>query len=117
MPYGVLRSRRSKTIPRIHPPRAELRRATTDDAVVVPSGPSSGRSAAAKAPVLSVVIPVRNELPRLPAVLEGLERQHLQPDEVVIADGGSTDGTREWLEAAARSRSWLRVVDNPGRSV
>jgi cellulose synthase/poly-beta-1,6-N-acetylglucosamine synthase-like glycosyltransferase len=50
-------------------------------------------------------------------VFEGLERQQLQPQEVVVADGRSTDGTREWLEEAARSRAWLTVVDNPARSV
>jgi cellulose synthase/poly-beta-1,6-N-acetylglucosamine synthase-like glycosyltransferase len=68
-------------------------------------------------PRLSVVIPVRDELPRLPALLTGIESQLWQPHEVVVADGGSTDGTREWLDAAARSRTWLTVVDNPGRTV
>lgn len=66
---------------------------------------------------VSVVIPVRNERPRLAALIAGLEHQERQPDEVVVADGRSTDGTREWLEKAAQSRPWLRIVDNPARSV
>lgn len=66
---------------------------------------------------LSVIIPVRNELDRLPAVLAGIECQLCLPGEVVVADGRSTDGSREWLEAARRSRSWLVVVDNPALSV
>jgi succinoglycan biosynthesis protein ExoA len=66
---------------------------------------------------LSVVVPVRDELHRLPEVLAGIERQTLRPDEVVIADGRSTDGSRAWLAQAAAHRSWLRVVDNPDRTV
>lgn len=66
---------------------------------------------------LSVVIPVRDELPQLAAMIAGIEHQVRQPDEVVVADGCSSDGSREWLESAARSRPWLRVVDNPAGSV
>lgn len=38
-----------------------------------------------------------NEYRNLPAWLDGLERQSRQPDEIVIVDGGSTDGTWEVL--------------------
>jgi len=47
-----------------------------------------------------VVVPVLDEANRLPGLLDCLDRQSLRPVEVVIADGGSTDGTRE----IARSR-------------
>lgn len=66
---------------------------------------------------LSVVVPVRDELARLPEVLAGIERQSLTPHEVVVADGRSGDGSREWLDRAAAERPWLRVVDNPERVV
>lgn len=66
---------------------------------------------------LSVIVPVREERQRLPQILAMLEAQTLRPDEVVIADGMSHDGSRAWLDAAATSRPWLRVVDNPGRLV
>lgn len=66
---------------------------------------------------LSVIIPSRDERHRLEGVLAMLERQTLQPDEVVLADGMSTDGSREFLAEAARTRPWLRVVDNPDRIV
>lgn len=68
-------------------------------------------------PRLSVVVPVRDELRRLPEVLAGIERQSLAPHEVVVADGRSVDGSREWLDRAAAERPWLRVVDNPERIV
>lgn len=68
-------------------------------------------------PRLSVIVPVRDELARLPAVLTAIEAQSRQPDEVVVADGRSTDGTREWLREAARQRPWLHVVDNPEQVV
>lgn len=46
------------------------------------------------APGLTVVIPALDEAGRLPALLDTLERQTLRPDRVVVADAGSTDGTR-----------------------
>lgn len=48
-------------------------------------------------PTLSVIIPVRDEVRRLPTVLAGVAAQSLRPDEVIVVDGDSTDGTREWL--------------------
>ncbi len=66
---------------------------------------------------ISVVVPCRNERVRLPAVIAGIEAQTLPPDEVIVVDGMSTDGSREWLCDAAKNRPWLRVVDNPRRTV
>lgn len=76
-----------------------------------------GRSELPRGSRISVVIPSRNELRRLPAVLAGVEAQVLPPDEVIIADGMSDDGSREWLARAAESRCWLRVIDNPRRTI
>lgn len=68
---------------------------------------------------LSVVIPCRNEVATIGAVLGDLARQTLdEPFEVVVADGCSNDGTRELLSrfptGALPYR--LRVVDNPSRT-
>lgn len=44
---------------------------------------------------ISIIIPVLNERPHLPAMFVALTQ--LQPDEVIVVDGGSTDGSREYL--------------------
>ncbi len=63
-------------------------------------------------PSLSVVIPVLNGARDLGACLESIRRQAAPPGgyEIVVADGGSTDGTRAIAEAAG-----ARVVDNEFR--
>jgi succinoglycan biosynthesis protein ExoA len=70
---------------------------------------------------VSVIIPVRNERDRLPRLLALVEAQTLwaggEPDQVVVMDGDSTDGTRGYLEQARARRRWLTVVDNPDRIV
>lgn len=68
-------------------------------------------------PRVSVIMPVLNEAGQISAVMECIARQTRLPDEVVVADGGSTDGTREWLDLAARQRPWLKVVNNPRRVI
>ena len=51
------------------------------------------------APPISVIVVCRNPGPRLQAALASIWRQlHVTP-ELIVIDGGSTDGTREWLEA------------------
>jgi succinoglycan biosynthesis protein ExoA len=68
-------------------------------------------------PRVTVIIPARNEMGRWPQVIEYLRAQTRAPDEIVVADGSSTDGSREWLDdLASRDRS-LTVVDNPARIV
>src|SRR5260370_3217824 len=66
-------------------------------------------------PEVSVVIPTHNRLPVLTEVLSALVRQEGAPRfEVVVVDGGWTDGTAEWL----RSRSFdltLRVFTQENR--
>ena len=50
---------------------------------------------------VSVVVTVRNEVEALPELLATLERQIRPPDEVIIVDGGSADGTVPLLESYA----------------
>lgn len=52
---------------------------------------------------LTVVIPALNEAERLPALFDALGRQTRRADQIVVADAGSTDGTR----AVAQGRGAL----------
>ena len=63
---------------------------------------------------VSVVTPALNEAGNIEALIGSLLTQTVPPTEIVVADGGSTDGTRELLDAMARSNSRVRVVDGPG---
>jgi len=72
------------------------------------------------APLLSIVSPCYNEIQSIAQYLEGVEEAAMAAGlagrfEIVIGDGMSSDGTREWLEEARITRPWLRVVDNPAR--
>lgn len=71
----------------------------------------------ASEPRLSVIVPVRNELPRLPTVMASIDHQRRKPDEVIVAEGMSTDGSRAWLQTAAQERPWLTILDNPARVI
>lgn len=48
--------------------------------------------------MVSLIITVRNERQTLPHWLESIQQQTRQPNEIVIVDGGSADGTWEWLQ-------------------
>ncbi len=50
-------------------------------------------------PLISVIIVCRNPGPLLRAALESVWTQRNEGGEIVVIDGASTDGTREWLEA------------------
>lgn len=72
-------------------------------------------NAMSAAPTLSVVIACLNPGARLPAALASVWAQlHVAP-EIIVIDGGSTDGTREWLESQ-RGRL-AAVVSGPDAGV
>lgn len=48
---------------------------------------------------LSYIITTRNKLPRLRAVLSGLLAQRANDEEILVVDGGSTDGTVDYLRS------------------
>jgi glycosyltransferase involved in cell wall biosynthesis len=67
---------------------------------------------------VSLVMTVRNEAHSIRAVLDSLRTQTQPPDEVVIADGGSTDGTTDAIRAYAAAAPWpVRVLDCPGANI
>jgi len=67
---------------------------------------------------VTVIATVLNEDKNIRRLLDSLAAQTRPPDEVVIADGGSTDDTVAILEAyAAQGRLPLRVVSRPGANI
>ncbi|MDO9079875.1 MAG: TIGR04283 family arsenosugar biosynthesis glycosyltransferase [Desulfuromonadales bacterium] len=50
-------------------------------------------------PLLSIIIPTRNEAEQLPALLADLRRQQGVTLEIIVADGGSNDGTLAVVES------------------
>ena len=61
---------------------------------------------------VSVIIPALNEERALPATLDSLAAQK-GDFEVVVVDGGSTDGTRAVVERYRRSGSKVELIDAP----
>ena len=70
-------------------------------------------------PMVSVIVPCRNEKRALAPFLGSLDGQDWPADrmEILIADGMSDDGSREVLERYAKQRPGVRVIDNPSRIV
>jgi succinoglycan biosynthesis protein ExoA len=68
-------------------------------------------------PTVTVVVAARNEGRHIEACLDALMSQDYTADrlEVVVADGMSTDGTRELVRAAAARDPRVRLIDNPKR--
>jgi glycosyltransferase involved in cell wall biosynthesis len=50
------------------------------------------------APVISVILASKNPGPRLQVALKSVWEQQNASCEIIVIDGASTDGTREWLE-------------------
>ena len=60
----------------------------------------------------TLVATVRNEARTIGPFIESLRAQTLQPDEIVVVDGDSHDGTREILEDYA-AQGVLRLISRP----
>ncbi len=65
---------------------------------------------------VALILTVLNERESIAAVLESLAQQTRPPDEIIVVDGGSTDGTVEVLRAY-RDRLPLRVLVRPGANI
>jgi cellulose synthase/poly-beta-1,6-N-acetylglucosamine synthase-like glycosyltransferase len=65
----------------------------------------------------SLIVTVRNDREGLVELLAGLEEQTEMPDEIVVVDGGSDDGTLAELERWDQRRAPLRVIVAPGANI
>jgi glycosyltransferase involved in cell wall biosynthesis len=62
-------------------------------------------------PLASIVVPVYNGMGFLKETVESVLAQTYTPLELVLVDGGSTDGSREWLHTLEDPR--IRVIEMP----
>lgn len=74
-----------------------------------PKGPR-GRAGPGAGPLVSVIVPARNEVLDLGACLDALLAQTYSALEILVVDGGSTDGSRELALARAPR---VRLIDEP----
>lgn len=69
---------------------------------------------------VSLIVPVRNEEARLREFIESLLAQTAQPFEIVIADGGSEDKTKEIIREYIKQGHNIRLLEDanayPGRA-
>ena len=84
-----------------------LERGPDDGEPERPPAPESG-------PRVSVVIATHDGRELLAACLRSLAAQRYTPLEIVVVDGGSSDGTREWLRAEHPSVALVASPGNPG---
>jgi glycosyltransferase involved in cell wall biosynthesis len=66
-------------------------------------------------PVVSVILPCRNEAAHIESCLNSILLQDVAEGdlELIVADGMSTDGTREILQRLANLNPQVRVIENP----
>ena len=70
---------------------------------------------------VSVIATVYNERPNIDRLLDSLAAQSRPPDEVVICDGGSSDGSAAWMRSYGERHPGrllnLRVIEAPGANI
>ena len=68
-------------------------------------------------PFVTIAMPCLNEMQYIEACLRSVFEQDYPPDrlEILVADGGSKDGTRELVQRFAAGDGRVVLVDNPGR--
>ncbi len=64
---------------------------------------------------ISVIVTVKNEGESIHRLLDSLAAQTCTPGEVVVCDGGSTDGTLDILRA--ENRLPLKIIVRPGANI
>lgn len=66
---------------------------------------------------VSLIATVKDEADSIEPFLDSLLEQTRPPDEVVVVDGGSTDGTLDVLRRQRATTPWLRILHAPGATI
>jgi GT2 family glycosyltransferase len=74
--------------------------------------------AAGDHPFVSIIVPTRNEERYIEQCLDSIIATSYPTDrlEVIVADGRSDDRTRAIVQRYVERHSWIRLIDNPGRT-
>ncbi len=68
------------------------------------------------APTISLILTVKDEAASLPAFFESLDAQTVQPGEVILVDGGSSDETLDVARSWKTSLPFI-IVSEPGANI
>src|ERR1035437_3508253 len=68
-------------------------------------------------PAISVIATILNEVEDIDGLVSSLVRQTLAPAEIIVVDGGSTDGTWERLQAGALECPNLKAIQDESCSL
>jgi glycosyltransferase involved in cell wall biosynthesis len=68
---------------------------------------------------ITIILPINNESRYILSALDSILAQDYPPEEVeiLVADGMSTDGTREIVQEYIQKDPRIRMIDNPGKIV
>ena len=66
---------------------------------------------------VALIVTVRDEAETIGEVLSSVDTQTRAPNEVIVVDGGSTDGTAELVEEWARTRPHATLMRAPGTNI
>ena len=83
----------------------------SDHDTLIPVGRFINRDTSRVAPLVSVVIPVFNGMPHLPALTESVLNQSYQALEIIFSEGGGSDGSLTFLNSLNDPR--IRIIQQP----
>lgn len=67
-------------------------------------------------PLISLILPTKNSLPHLKNAIEAIKQQTYRNFEVIIQDGGSSDGTLEYVHSI-KDLPKLKVYSEPDKGI